>query len=201
MALDGILDKINRNAEQKIAAIRAEGRRKREAILSKAEASAQEIAGRILKEATEKAELETRRTSVSAQLQHRRETLTEKQNLIEDCFQGALEQLLNLPDEQYRPLLRNMLLRVGPAGEVRVVISAGDRGRIDQAFLDSVNQELKASGREGHLEVDETSADIAGGFLLRSEGVEVDCSFGALLRQLRDDVQTDVAAILFGESQ
>lgn len=201
MALDGILDKINRNAEEKIEAIREQGRRQREEILSKAEARAREIKERSLREATEKAEMERRRTAVSAQLQHRKETLREKQNLIEDSFQAALDELLNLPEKEYRSLLRNMLLRIAPAGEGRLVLSARDQGKIDQAFLDSVNQELTASGKKGHLKADGTSADIAGGFLLRSEGVEVDCSFGALLQQLRNEVQTDVAAILFGENE
>jgi V/A-type H+/Na+-transporting ATPase subunit E len=201
MSLDGILDKINRNAEEKVEAIREQGRRKREETLSRAQARARDIKERILKEATEKADMEKRRTAVSAQLEYRRETLKEKQNLIEDCFQAALEQLLNLPEEEYRSLLRNMLLRTAPAVAGRVAVSARDQGRIDQAFLDSVNQELKASGKEGHLEVDGTSADIKGGFLLRTEGVEVDCSFGTLLGLLRDDVQTEVAAILFGKKK
>lgn len=200
MALDGILQKINRNAKEKIEAIRGDGRRKREEVISKAGASAREIKERILREATEKAEMEKRRAFVSAQLEHRKETLTEKQNLIEDCFQAALEQLLNLPEEEYRSLFRKLLLRITPPGEGRVVLSARGEGKVDQAFLDSLNQELKASGKEGHLKVEGTSPDLAGGFLLRSEGVEMDCSFGTLLGQLREEVQTEVAAILFGES-
>lgn len=201
MALDGILQKINRNAEDKIEAIREEGRRKREEILAKAGDSAREIKERILTDATEKADMERRRTSVSAQLEHRRETLKEKQNLIEDCFQAALQQLLNLPEEEYRSLFRKLLLRIAPPGEGRVVISPRDQGKIDQAFLDSVNQELKASGKEGHLELGGISQDLPGGFLLQSEGVEVDCSFGTLLEQLREEVQTEVAVLLFGENR
>jgi len=201
MAIEGILEKITRNAEEKASAITEEGRLKRREILSRAEAQARDISERIIEEARAKAELERRRSSVSARLEHRKEVLQQKQKLVEDCFQAALEDLANLPAEEYRALIRKMLLNLVSSGDERVLISPHDEKRIDPAFLDRINDELKAAGKQGNLRLEGTSPTVRGGFVLRTEEVEVDCSFGALLAQLREEVQSDVAGILFGEDK
>lgn len=201
MALEGILEKISKNAEEKVGAIREEGRLKRRQTMSAAESEAARIGERIIREAKEKAELERRRSSVSAELEHRKEILIEKQKLMEECFGAALEELVNLPAEEYGSLIRKMLLNLVSSGEERVLISLGDEKRIDQQFIDRVNAELKKEGKKGGLKLDGTSPAVHGGFILSSEDVEVDCSFGTLLAQLREELQSEVAGILFGENK
>jgi V/A-type H+-transporting ATPase subunit E len=201
MALENILEKISRNAQEETGAIEEEGRLKRQEIGARAEAQAKEIGERILKEASQKMELERRQSTVSAELEHRKEILTEKQKLLEDCFQAALEELVSLPAAEYQSLIRRMLLNLATTGDERVLISTEDEKRIDQKFVDGVNEELKKTGRHARLRLDGTSPDVRGGFVLRTEDVEVDCSFGTLLRQLREELQSQVAAILFGDKE
>jgi V/A-type H+-transporting ATPase subunit E len=201
MSLEGILEKIERNAQAKAEAVREEGRVKRSEILSKAKARAREIAEKILKEAAEKAELERSRASVSAELEYRKEILKEKQALIEECFEAALEELVNLPTDEYQGVLRNMLLRLVTGGEQGILISPKDEQRIDRSFIDGVSKELKKAGKQAHLKLEGTLPSIRGGFVLRSEEVEVDCSFGTLLAQLREESQGEVAGTLFGEKK
>jgi len=201
MALEGILEKITKNAEEKVRAIEEEGRLKRQEIISTAESRAKEISERIIEEAKEKAELERRRSSVSAELERRKEVLREKQKLVEDCFRAALEEFVNLPTEEYHALIRKMLLNLVSSGDEHVLISPEDERRIDREFIDRVNDELKKAGKKGNLQLDGTSPTLRGGFVLRTEEVEVDCSFGTLLAQLREESQADVAGILFGEKK
>lgn len=201
MALEGILEKIRKNAGEKLSAIKQEGQLKRREIISKAESQAKEIRERILKEASQKAELQRRQASVSAGLEYRKEVLKEKRKLMEDCFLAALDELLALPGDEYRALIREMLLNLVTGGEQRVLISSDDEKRIDQKFLDRVNEEMKKIGRTGHLKLDGVSPNIRGGFVLRTEEVEVDCSFASVLNQLRDQLQTEVAGILFGDKE
>jgi len=202
MALEGILEKITKNAEEKVRAIKEKGHLKREEIVSKAEARAKEISERIHREAKEKAELERRRASVSAELEYRKEILREKQELMEDCFQSALDELVNLPVEGYRAIIRKMLLNLATGSEERVLISPHDEKRIDQSFIDGINEELMKAGKQAHLKLDgPTPPNVRGGFILRTEEVEVDCSFGTLLSQLREELQAEVAGILFGEKE
>ncbi len=201
MALEGILEKINRNAREETGAIEEEGRLKRQEIVARAESQAKEIGERILNEASRKVELDRRQSTVSAELEHRKEILTEKQKLLEDCFQAALEELVSLPAAEYQSLIRRMLLNLATTGDERVLVSPQDEKKIDQSFIEQVNEELKKTGRHGRLRLDGTSPDVRGGFILRTEDVEVDCSFGTLLRQLREESQSQVAAILFGDKK
>ncbi len=201
MALEGILEKITGNADEMAAAIKEEGRLKRRDIISRAESQAEEIRDRIATQAKEKAELERRRATVSAELGHRREILSEKQGILESCFRSALDELLDLPAGEYRALIRKMLLRLVDTGEERVLISPHDEKRIDQRLIDGVNDELKKAGKEGRLKLDDTSPAIRGGFVLRTEHLEVDCSFGVILDQLKEDLQAQIAAILFGDNE
>jgi V/A-type H+-transporting ATPase subunit E len=201
MALEGILEKIAKISDEKIAAAKEQGLLKRREILSDAELRAKQLGERILKEANEKVELEKRRSSVSAQLEYRREILREKQRLVQSCFQNALDELLNLPTDEYRALMRKMLLNQVAAGDEQVFISPQDEKRIDQKFLDGVNGELSKAGRIGRLKLGGGLPNLRGGFVLRTEEVEIDCSFKVLLEHLKDDLQSEVAGILFGEAK
>lgn len=201
MALTGILEKIGNSAEQKVQAIQQEGRLKRQEVIAKAESQAQEIRERILKETSQKAEQERRQASVSAELEHRKEVLKERRSLMEDCFQSALEELLRLPTEEYRALIQKMLLKLVVEGDERILISPGDDKRIDSKFLDGVNDELRKAGKKGQLQLEGTSPSLRGGFVLRTEDAEMDCSFGSLLDQLKDELQAEAAGILFGDKE
>ncbi len=198
MALEGILEKIRTNAHEQAEAIREEGRLKRREILAKAESLAREIADRIGKEGMARAELERNRASVSAELEYRKEILKEKQSLVQECFQAALDELVNLPAGEYQALLRKMLLKLATGARQGILISPEDEQKIDQLFIDGVNNELRQAGAETQLKLDGTSPKIRGGFILRTDEVEVDCSFGTLLAQLREESQAEVAAALFG---
>ena len=201
MALEGILEKIAKISEEKIASAKEQGLLKRKEILSDAELRAKQISQRILNEADAKVELEKRRSSVSAELKYRREILREKQRLVQSCFQQALDELLNLPAEEYQALMRKMLLKQVALGDEQVFISPQDEKRIDQKFLDGVNEQLSKAGRIGRLNLGGSLPNLRGGFVLRTEEVEIDCSFKVLLDHLKDEIQSEVAEILFGEAQ
>ncbi len=201
MALEGILEKIAKGAEENASAIREEGRLKRQEILSEAESLARQASERILREANEKAELEKRRASVSAELERRREVLKKKQELIEECFQAALDELVNLPQEEYRALVRTMLLNLVSTGEEVVSVSPDDERKLGDDFIATINDVLRKMNKKGDLKVQADSPAIRGGFILRTVDVEVDCSFGTLLAQLREELQSDVAKILFGDAK
>jgi V/A-type H+-transporting ATPase subunit E len=201
MALEGILEKIGKIAEEKVGAIEEESRLKRQEIVSRAESQAREIRERILKEASQKAQQERRQASVSAELEYRKEILKERRKLMEDCFQAALEELLHLPTEKYRALVGKMLLKTVVSGEESIVISPEDQKRIDPKFVDAVNDELRRAGKKGQLQLEGTSPRLRGGFVLRTEDTEMDCSFGSLLDQLKDELQAEVAGILFGDKE
>jgi V/A-type H+-transporting ATPase subunit E len=80
------------------------------------------------------------------------------------------------------------------SGDEEVLIGEGEK-RIDQAFLDSVSKEI---GKGEGLKLADERRPIQGGFVLRSGRVETNCALKTVLREAREQLETDVAAILFG---
>ena len=64
-------------------------------------------------------------------------------------------------------------------------------------FWKDINEELQIKGKAGKLVPAKEPRDIHGGFILLAEGVEINCSFEALLTMKRDELEPKVAAVLF----
>ena len=77
-----------------------------------------------------------------------------------------------------------------------MLCAASDRACIEKMLL-ALNAELKKSGRMP-LTLAEENIPGDGGFLLRSRGYDKNCSFEAMLREVRAAEESRVAAILFG---
>ena len=84
---------------------------------------------------------------------------------------------------------------LAPRGGETLLPALADAQRA-KALLGRINEALKGSGKEG-LTVGNTSEQIGGGFLLTSKGYEMNCSFEAMLRDVREAEESNVAKILF----
>jgi hypothetical protein len=92
--------------------------------------------------------------------------------------------------------VKKLLLENVSTGKETVLVSDGEK-YIDGAFIGGINAELKAAGKEGLLSLGKTPG-IKSGFLLEEGGLTVDCSFGMVIKSLRESTETQVANILFG---
>ena len=86
-----------------------------------------------------------------------------------------------------------MLICVGAAGTgcEEIVLSKADREELGEAVVAAAN----ASGAAYTLS-DETR-ELGGGLVLKKGKVEINCAFDTRLRQLRQEMASDVARILF----
>ena len=95
-----------------------------------------------------------------------------------------------MPREEYIALLARTVASAG-AGDEEIVLSAADREQVGQAVVDAAN----ANGAAFTLS-DETR-ELGGGLVLKRGKVEVNCAFETQLRQLRQEMASDVARVLF----
>lgn len=123
-----------------------------------------------------------------ASLDGRKAALQKKRLVIDEAFRRAYEGLCAL-DADARGAICRRLLEAEAAGGETIVPAAADRAAI-AAMLGS----LPVQG----LRLSEQDAPIDGGFLLVGRSYEKDCSFRAILGQLRDNEETNVADLLFG---
>ena len=126
----------------------------------------------------------------SADMERRQMLLGAKQACIDEAFERAAEKLRNLPREEYIALLAR-IAAAADTGCEEIVLSAADRESIGADVVAAAN----AGGASFTLS-DETR-ELGGGLVLKKGKVEANCSFDTQLRQLRQEMASDVARVLF----
>ncbi|MCK4513134.1 hypothetical protein KAW64_15410 [bacterium] len=197
MAVVDILKKITSDAEMTAQEILAEGKRDGEEIIEKARADAAALKSRLKSKADQRADQERNRIVTLARLSARRDLLSEKQLLIGKVFEETRERILAMGRDDYHRFIKHFLLDAIESGREEVVI--GEReNRIDQAFLDEVARE---AGKGAGLRLSSERGSMDGGFILREGNTATNCTLDTILRNARENLETDVATILFGEGK
>ena len=196
MAVDDILKKIKADAEEVARKIVAEGQAAADAVAKEARTRADVQKKALRAKAEQRAQEERNRITTLARLAARRELLDEKQALIDRVFDEAGSRLAEMEQGEYREFIMRLLKDTVESGDEEVVIGKQE-SRLDQAFLNSVSKEL---GLGGGLKLASERRTMSAGFILRSGRVETNCALSTILRDAREKLETEVAAILFGSS-
>jgi vacuolar-type H+-ATPase subunit E/Vma4 len=187
----------NESAVNLIDRILADAKEAAQKVLADAEASCNDIresnAALIAKKAEQAEKERAQKSSVivngcrtRAELDGRKETLRAKRTLLDGVFDEAYANLLKLPEDKRSALFRSILQKEAKAGDT--VAPAG----ADRETLRKVVSTLPFS-----VKLSEKDAEAEAGFVLYGDGYEKDCSMKAILRDLRDAEETNVAKILF----
>ncbi len=190
-----LLSSIVEGAKAEAEAALAQARARAQAQAAAAEAEA----GRILAEAEDRATaaeadiLERSRTN--ALLDARKQALADRRAVIDEAFEAAEAQLSALNGSEREAILAKLLLSCAEGGET-ILPAQADAASLS-ALLPGVNAELAARSK-APLSLGHHREDICGGFLLTGESYEINCSFEAVLRDLRRAEESGVAALLFG---
>ncbi len=199
MALEDIVNRINTDALNGAAKVKDEAEASANKIGQEASDRATTIREEILRDARAKAREDRQRGLIMANLGSRKQALAAKQALIEEAFEGAKAGLAGLGDREYLKLINKVLLEAVESGDELIIVSTKDRPRISPSFLEAINHSLIRKGKKARLRLSKETRDIKGGVILSSARCETDCSFETLIRELRDDLEIEVARILFGE--
>lgn len=197
MAVQDILKKIKTDAEVAASEIVADGKAAGEGVLTGARRDIDAHREKLMVRARQHADEERNRIITLARLAARREVLKEKQVLISRVFDETRTSILEMDTGEYQKLMRGFLESSAETGNEDVIVDANET-RIDQAFLDEVSRSL---GRGSGLKLAADRRPIEGGFFLREGKTETNCALDTILRNARERVETDVAAILFGSGK
>ena len=172
-----------KEAEDKAAAVLAEYKAKAEA-----ETAAAVEAGKAA------AQRQAERLESAAHMEAKKQFLAAKQACLDEAFQKAQKKLLALPDDKYAELLAKMAVKASATGKVEVLLNAKDQKRVGEQVVAKANELLR---RKGKLTLAEDTRPMEGGLTLRSGSVEINCAFETELRVLRENMASEIAAILF----
>jgi V/A-type H+-transporting ATPase subunit E len=190
--------KIIADAEAEAGKIIQEGRDQAGRIKTEADAEGARIGAEFGQKAKAQAEEYIRRQISLRELEARKAVLAEKGNLIDEVFAKALEELRQRDRKGGYSLTRGLLLGAVEVGDEEIILSADDKAAIGGSFIEDLNKELVKAGKRGEVVISKDTRDISGGFILRRGRAETNGSFDTLLAVLRDEIETEIADILFG---
>lgn len=195
--IEKITARIIEDAEREIAAMQQETEEEVNTLLAQAQTEAEQESMELLVRGRRAAEERRERLSSSADMECRKLELAAKQELLQQSFDAALEELCALPQERYVTLLSALAVEASSSGRERMILSARDADRLGEDIVKAANAALQKAGRRGELTLSQETRPIPGGFILAEGDVELNCAFDTLIQLQREKLEKEVAAILF----
>ena len=181
-------DKIKSEAQQKLSAEQAQ--------IDKQLSDYKTQTGELAKKAGEDKKAHM---LAAARMDIAKEYLAEKRKLLAEVFDKAREQLAKMPDDEYRNLMKKLMVAAVETGDEEVVVDTNEK-RIDHELIKQVNREL-GPGFHGNLRLSEDKEDIGGGFVLRRGRIRNNVSLAVLLDDAKKNMEIDLAKELFEDTK
>jgi V/A-type H+-transporting ATPase subunit E len=196
--VEAIRDRILREAEMEADRICREAEARAAKILEQKQEQAALETAELERSYRERSEDLKKRQAAVARLELRKQNLAVRQALLDAAFEACLQMAQTMPAEAYSSILRDLLLLAVSKGTETVLFSARDSDRLPKDFIKGINQTLSEQGLTGALQAGPPSEDFQAGFVLCSGGMEMNYSFEAMLRIVRDEIEPKAAEVLFG---
>lgn len=184
--------KILKDAEAGKENILAAAEEEKNKILSKKVSSANEIAQEILEKAEVEAKSKKERVISSAKLKVRNNKLAAKQEIIDEVFEKSIDKLTKLSKEDFLNFVKNAIFSMNLSGKQTLILNEEGLKFVDEAFIDELNKNVDAQ-----IILGETAGNFKGGFILENNGIEINSTYEALVSSLRDELEFEVAKVLF----
>ena len=173
----------------------SEALKKAEALVAAKQSEADAEYDLSVEEARKAGEEVVRRRLTVADLEVKKLLLSAKKQAVDEAFEESLKKLLALPKEEYTALVGSMIASAADDGDV-VVISENDKNVLTKAVFDKISAKI---GKK--LTLSDTFGNFKGGVMLLGKGVDKNLTFESELALLRDEVEPEVAKIMFSNGK
>lgn len=190
-----IIDKILSDAKHDAGEMLSEALKKAEALVAAKQAEADAEYDLSVEEARKAGEEVVRRRLTVADLEVKKLLLSAKKQAVDEAFEESLKKLLALPKEEYTALVGSMIASAADDGDV-VVISENDKNVLTKAVFDKISAKI---GKK--LTLSDMFGNFKGGVMLLGKGVDKNLTFESELALLRDEVEPEVAKIMFSNGK
>lgn len=190
-----IIDKILSDATHDAGEMLSEALKKAEALVAAKQAEADAEYDLSVEEARKAGEEVVRRRLTVADLEVKKLLLSAKKQAVDEAFEESLKKLLALPKEEYTALVGSMIASAADDGDV-VVISENDKNVLTKAVFDKISAKI---GKK--LTLSDTFGNFKGGVMLLGKGVDKNLTFESEIALLRDEVEPEVAKIMFSNGK
>lgn len=200
MAVEDIVKKIIKEAEEKAQSVMDEYKTEADKIKKEKKEWLKAFEDQEKEKIEQDADDHNKRLIQMAELEMRKDILDLKQKLITDVFLKVEDKILSMPKDDYQKLIENMIIKYIHTGDEEILISEHDKDRITSDFIDKINKKLKDKLKEeGKLKLSKEYANIKAGFLLKSDKIQYNSSLESMLRELREQSESEIVKKLFKE--
>ncbi|MBQ7154934.1 MAG: V-type ATP synthase subunit E [Synergistaceae bacterium] len=186
MALADIKAKIKAESQAQIKALEAENDAKVREISRSVNAEIKAVqdsyASRLAKEEPEV----LKRREIVAELDAKRIDLGVRQRLVTEAFEASLKQLAEMAPDKYVKFADKLMAAAVVTGKEVVFVGKNEK-HLDQRWLDGYNASHSTS-----LTLSPERLPITGGFVLRNDRIDTNCSWDMLIEDARADIETEV---------
>lgn len=195
--IEKITARLIRDAQAEVDAVNAETDAKCAAILAEYEAKAAEAYEKRIAKGKADCAARSERMAATADMEQRKATLAFKQALVGEAFEKATEAVAGLPLEKYIEFLAALAAEAAISGRETLVFSETDKNGAGAQVVKAANALLTEKGKTGEISLSEDTAEIPGGFIMRSGNIEINCAVDTLVQLTRSSLSSQVAEILF----
>lgn len=148
-----------------------------------------------IKLANEQGELAYSRLIANAKLEGRKKILGTKQDIINEVFDTSLNELSNLNKEEYIELLTRISTDA-LSKDSEILLNAKDNKEIAEELITELN---KSSNNK--VKLGKEVIKCSGGLIIKNGNIQVNMTFDTILKNLREELETEVIQILFEGSK
>jgi V/A-type H+/Na+-transporting ATPase subunit E len=195
--INRLTEKILKEAKERSKEILSLAESDKIKIIANRVKEAREIEVDIIRRAESEAAVKKHRIVSNAQLQVRNNKLEAKQAVIDKVFGRALEELSNMEAEQYTGFIRNSIISLDVSGEQNLILNERGKAFITQEFVNALNNKMLKEGNDLKISLSNETRSFRGGFVLESNGIEINNTFEALIDFLRDELEYEITRVLF----
>ena len=195
--INNLTSKILSDAEERKESILKEANEEKAKIVSKKEALAKSEEATMVEKAKTEAKTAKERIISGAELKSRNEKITAKQAVIDKVFENSIEKLCKMSDQEIKEFIKNKIVNADIVGDETIILNEKGNKLVDANLLKEINSELLAKGKKGELTINKEVRNFKGGFILEKDGIEINNTFEDLVNSERDDLEFEVAKVLF----
>lgn len=194
MSLEKIRQKIVEEAEEEAGRINKDAEKKGRMAKEEAKRAAEEKYKRELADEKATLALEEERVRIKYKADMNAEVLRLKNQLIDEVFDKAVEKISKLENTKYLEIITRYLSENLISGVDTLIISQKDKERITEKWVDTTLEKMNKGGFQLKIV---TSHDIQGGFILKGEKAEIDCSLEQIIADKKEELKPEISRVLF----
>lgn len=186
-----IADDAKLSAEQKIV----EAQQEAQQIVSDYQAQADKIMQDAQAQAQKQASVIAERVESQSGLIRRNLMLQYKREAIEQAFQKSLEVLCAQDADKQVTLLSDAAVKYLSA-DAKVILNEKDKAAFGEKLVSEISRKLQAANKNYSVSLSADAGSMQGGMILAEGSIETNLSYEILVKNIRDELEGEVAKVL-----